>query len=117
KKTTRRLMATAVMRKEQARRTHRKHDHRPPSSGYQKYCATFARHGCRPGTLGSQLAVVATCRGTRLANSGAVVYLGRPAGCPLPRQPRRVRRCRSSVVEHSLGKGEVVSSILTGSTS
>ena len=26
-------------------------------------------------------------------------------------------RCRSSVVEHSLGKGEVVSSILTGSTS
>jgi hypothetical protein len=26
------------------------------------------------------------------------------------------RRCRSSVVEHSLGKGEVVSSILTGST-
>src|SRR5262249_11787915 len=27
------------------------------------------------------------------------------------------RRCRSSVVEHSLGKGEVVSSILTGSTS
>src|SRR5262249_50804815 len=27
-----------------------------------------------------------------------------------------LRRCRSSVVEHSLGKGEVVSSILTGST-
>jgi hypothetical protein len=27
------------------------------------------------------------------------------------------RRCRSSVVEHPLGKGEVVSSILTGSTS
>jgi hypothetical protein len=27
------------------------------------------------------------------------------------------RRCRSSVVEHSLGKGEVVSSILPGSTS
>src|SRR5215469_8921580 len=26
------------------------------------------------------------------------------------------RCCRSSVVEHSLGKGEVVSSILTGST-
>src|SRR5437899_10952864 len=29
----------------------------------------------------------------------------------------RTRRCRSSVVEHPLGKGEVVSSILTGSTS
>jgi hypothetical protein len=27
-----------------------------------------------------------------------------------------IGRCRSSVVEHSLGKGEVVSSILTGST-
>jgi hypothetical protein len=27
------------------------------------------------------------------------------------------RRCRSSVVEHSLGKGEVESSILSGSTS
>jgi hypothetical protein len=30
--------------------------------------------------------------------------------------PMRRQRCRSSVVEHSLGKGEVVSSILTGST-
>ena len=29
---------------------------------------------------------------------------------------RAARRCRSSVVEHSLGKGEAVSSILTGST-
>ena len=28
----------------------------------------------------------------------------------------RRERCRSSVVEHPLGKGEVVSSILTGST-
>jgi hypothetical protein len=32
------------------------------------------------------------------------------------RFPRPARRCRSSVVEHSLGKGEVVSSILPGST-
>jgi hypothetical protein len=31
-------------------------------------------------------------------------------------RPRSGARCRSSVVEHSLGKGEVVSSILTGST-
>jgi hypothetical protein len=29
----------------------------------------------------------------------------------------RPARCRSSVVEHSLGKGEVESSILSGSTS
>jgi hypothetical protein len=29
---------------------------------------------------------------------------------------RADHRCRSSVVEHPLGKGEVVSSILTGST-
>ena len=31
--------------------------------------------------------------------------------------PRHLPRCRSSVVEHSLGKGEVDSSILSGSTS
>ena len=31
--------------------------------------------------------------------------------------PGLLRGCRSSVVEHSLGKGEAVSSILTGSTS
>ncbi len=30
--------------------------------------------------------------------------------------PAGWERCRSSVVEHSLGKGEAVSSILTGST-
>ena len=33
--------------------------------------------------------------------------------CPLAHLPRR---CSSSVVEHSLGKGEVESSILSGST-
>src|SRR5204863_94124 len=37
------------------------------------------------------------------------------AAC-FPRSRAFVARCRSSVVEHSLGKGEVVSSILTGST-
>jgi hypothetical protein len=31
-------------------------------------------------------------------------------------RPQFERRCRSSVVEHSLGKGEVESSILSGST-
>jgi hypothetical protein len=31
--------------------------------------------------------------------------------------PRQLGCCRSSVVEHSLGKGEVVGSIPTGSTS
>src|SRR4029077_13497826 len=34
----------------------------------------------------------------------------------IPSVSHPARRCRSSVVEHSLGKGEVVSSILTGST-
>jgi hypothetical protein len=34
-----------------------------------------------------------------------------------PRALDRPIRCRSSVVEHSLGKGEVLSSILSGSTS
>jgi hypothetical protein len=44
---------------------------------------------------------------------------GRQAS-PRQRGPYRIfasrKRCRSSVVEHPLGKGEVVSSILTGST-
>jgi hypothetical protein len=48
-----------------------------------------------------------------LANRRGVVY-------PVPAQPsgadRSRRCCRSSVVEHSLGKGEVESSILSGST-
>src|SRR5262249_7382483 len=35
---------------------------------------------------------------------------------PIGRFSHPPRRCRSSVVEHPLGKGEVVSSILTGST-
>src|SRR2546427_1095075 len=35
---------------------------------------------------------------------------------PIGRFSHPARRCRSSVVEHPLGKGEVVSSILTGST-
>jgi hypothetical protein len=37
--------------------------------------------------------------------------------CGLPRDWSQTGRCRSSVVEHSLGKGEVVGSIPTGSTS
>src|SRR5687767_8747165 len=36
---------------------------------------------------------------------------------PAPPRPPACGRCRSSVVEHSLGKGEVDSSILSGSTS
>jgi hypothetical protein len=38
------------------------------------------------------------------------------AAFPFPPISRAAGRCRSSVVEHPLGKGEVVSSILTGST-
>ena len=37
-------------------------------------------------------------------------------GDPLESAGFRAGRCRSSVVEHSLGKGEVESSILSGST-
>src|SRR5258708_3975917 len=51
-----------------------------------------------------------------LANRQSLVY---PLGPPVDHclgQPATPRRCRSSVVEHSLGKGEGVSSILTGST-
>src|SRR5215510_11111367 len=50
---------------------------------------------------------------------GAAVWQGSPHARPLPHRSilHPPRRCRSSVVEHPLGKGEVVSSILTGSTS
>jgi hypothetical protein len=59
------------------------------------------------------------------ADGGSIKYkeglhsLARPA-CQLPRScvcADRPWRCRSSVAEHSLGKGKVVSPILTGSTS
>jgi hypothetical protein len=43
------------------------------------------------------------CQGS--GDFGSAIFAARPP-----------HRCRSSVVEHSLGKGEVVSSILTGST-
>ena len=51
------------------------------------------------------------------ANSGHVARIATFAAVLNPVDFRKpARRCRSSVVEHSLGKGEVVSSILTGST-
>ena len=62
--------------------------------------ALLARPGCALGACAA-LALVA-----RIASfAAAFLAISQPA-----------RRCRSSVVEHSLGKGEVVSSILTGST-
>src|SRR5260221_13228247 len=45
-----------------------------------------------------------------LAKPFALVYFSPPLQVPL------AHRCRSSVVEHSLGMGEVLSSILSGST-
>jgi hypothetical protein len=51
------------------------------------------------------------------ASSGPVAMGRRTAGrFPFPPISPAAGRCRSSVVEHPLGKGEVVSSILTGST-
>ena len=46
------------------------------------------------------------------------LWQGSPQRCSLLywSNSQATRRCRSSVVEHPLGKGEVVSSILTGST-
>jgi hypothetical protein len=45
------------------------------------------------------------------------LWQGSPRSWPHPDfEISTARRCRSSVVEHPLGKGEVVSSILTGST-
>src|SRR5205085_6583259 len=46
---------------------------------------------------------------------GAGLPLAGPS-CNPHLRPKWPRGCRSSVVEHPLGKGEVVSSILTGST-
>ena len=47
-------------------------------------------------------------------SSDGVAPAPQPVACV---RPHHARRCRSSVVEHSLGKGEVESSILSGSTS
>jgi hypothetical protein len=57
--------------------------------------------------VGGRFAGVTCCRGTwgLLGQGRAIMNAG-----------ERVPGCRSSVVEHPLGKGEVVSSILPGST-
>jgi hypothetical protein len=48
--------------------------------------------------------------------SGRMARIAALAPLSIGRFSHPARRCRSSVVEHPLGKGEVVSSILTGST-
>ena len=48
--------------------------------------------------------------------SGRMARIAALAALSIGRFSNPTRRCRSSVVEHPLGKGEVVSSILTGST-
>src|SRR5262245_52031915 len=66
-----------------------------------------ASPGTSPGMTdeSTRAAYCAACAASpRVARIGAIPRTLRPP------------RCRSSVVEHSLGKGEVVSSILTGST-
>src|SRR5262249_31505868 len=56
--------------------------------------------------------------GRRVLAPCRAVWQGSQRSRPFPigRFSHPARRCRSSVVEHPLGKGEVVSSILTGST-
>jgi hypothetical protein len=56
------------------------------------------------------------CTARACAVSGLVARIAALAAAFHVRFPHPARRCRSSVVEHPLGKGEVVSSILTGST-
>src|SRR5215472_6152196 len=78
----------------------------------------------RPSDDRSRGEITTTRSGTEEAIEGARLRRFQPCG-----KDRRIRdrsflvsifasgrRCRSSVVEHPLGKGEVVSSILTGST-
>jgi hypothetical protein len=72
---------------------------RPGAYPARALCRIFRFPSCREGIKGPRAA------GKRAARQGG---------------PDRIfaqpQRCRSSVVEHPLGKGEVVSSILTGST-
>ena len=56
------------------------------------------------------------CRGRSVLAPLWTLWQGSPHSRPHLFYSHPARRCRSSVVEHSLGKGEVVSSILTGST-
>src|SRR5262249_24019955 len=76
----------------------------PARSWLQDYDPT-----ARDGSLALRGHALAPCR---------AVWQGSPHARPLshPSFSHPARRCRSSVVEHPLGKGEVVSSILTGST-
>lgn len=56
------------------------------------------------------------CQGRSVLAPLWTLWQGSPHSRPHFFYSHPARRCRSSVVEHSLGKGEVVSSILTGST-
>jgi hypothetical protein len=68
------------------------------------------RRGAKEGPLHED------CRGRSVLAPLWTLWQGSPHSRPHFLYSHPARRCRSSVVEHSLGKGEVVSSILTGST-
>jgi hypothetical protein len=68
------------------------------------------RRGAKEGPL------CGGCRGRSVLAPLWTLWQGSPHSRPHFFYSHPARRCRSSVVEHSLGKGEVVSSILTGST-
>src|SRR6516164_8994743 len=67
-----------------------------------------------PKARDGSLALSGLWRARACAMPGRVARIA--ALAPIGRFSHPARRCRSSVVEHPLGKGEVVSSILTGST-
>src|SRR5262249_11820056 len=70
------------------------------------------------GGLAKGLGAMTDRRSAHACASSDPVAMGRrtQGRFPFPRFSPAAGRCRSSVVEHPLGKGEVVSSILTGST-
>src|SRR5262249_50589578 len=70
------------------------------------------------GGLAKGLGAMTDRRSAHACASSDPVAMGRrtQGRFPFPRFSPAAARCRSSVVEHPLGKGEVVSSILTGST-
>src|ERR1700730_3971643 len=64
------------------------------------------------GSFWRRSGLVARLRGIRTSGKDRAALLG-----PVGRFSLSGARCRSSVVEHSIGNGEVDSSILSGSTS
>jgi hypothetical protein len=86
-----------------------------PERGGRRLVAGTGRNGANHSGAHTDFALVHRTKAGGALAPIPPIWQGtarRAAGFPWP----AARRCRSSVVEHSLGKGEVDSSILSGST-